>query len=52
MYCITRRGRPVAELRPIPDEGAGRLTFGCDRGKVTVSADFDAPIPGFEPYGR
>jgi prevent-host-death family protein len=52
VFRITRRGRPIAELRPIADEGRERLTFGCDRGAVTMSDDFDAPIPGFESYRR
>ncbi len=52
VFRITRRGRPIAELRPIADEGRERLTFGCDRGSVTMSDDFDASIPGFEPYRR
>jgi prevent-host-death family protein len=52
VFRITRRGRPIAELRPIPEAGAERLTFGCDRGRVTMSDDFEAPIPGFESYRR
>jgi prevent-host-death family protein len=50
VYRITRRGKPIAELRPIVEVPAGRLTFGCDRGRVVMSDDFDAPLPGFEPY--
>lgn len=49
-YRITRRGRPIAELRPIPPVDDDRLQFGCDRGRVTYRDDFDAPLPGFEPY--
>jgi antitoxin (DNA-binding transcriptional repressor) of toxin-antitoxin stability system len=52
VYRITRRGRAIAELRPIVEEAPDRLTFGCDRGQVVVKDDFDAPIPGFEPYRR
>jgi len=52
VYRITRRGHPIAELRPIVDAEGERLTFGCDRGKVVVADDFDAPVPGFEPYRR
>lgn len=50
VYRITRRGQPIAELRPIVEDTADRLRFGCDRGQVVVKNDFDAPIPGFEPY--
>lgn len=49
-YRITRRGRPIAELRPVPAADERRLRFGCDRGRVIVGDDFDAPLPGFEPY--
>lgn len=49
-YRITRRGRPIAELRPVPPADEDRLRFGCDRGQVIVGEDFDAPLPGFEPY--
>jgi prevent-host-death family protein len=52
VYRITRRGRAIAELRPIAADEADRLRFGCDRGRVVVKDDFDAPIPGFEPYRR
>lgn len=49
VYRITKRGKPVAELRPIPD-GTRRPTFGADRGRVTVRSDFDAPIDDLKPY--
>jgi prevent-host-death family protein len=49
MYWITKRGRPVAELRPIKTPGR-RPRFGCDKGRVAVSADFDAPIPEMQDY--
>jgi prevent-host-death family protein len=48
VYVITKRGRPVAELRPTAPPG--RLRFGCDAGSVTFRDDFDAPLPGFEDY--
>jgi prevent-host-death family protein len=48
-FVITRRGRPVAELRPVPPAGA-RLRFGCDRGRVGVRDDFDAPLPDMNEY--
>jgi prevent-host-death family protein len=48
VYVITKHGRPVAELRPPHREGS--LKFGADVGKITMSADFDAPIPGMEDY--
>ena len=50
VYRITRRGKPIAELRPISEPAPARLRFGCDKGHVIVADDFDAPLPGFEPY--
>jgi len=51
-YCITKRGKPVAELRPV---GGGkrrvRLPFGY--GKQTVihmADDFDAPLEEMKEY--
>ena len=48
VYVITKHGRPVAELRP-PHRESG-LKFGSDAGKITMSDDFDAPVPGMEEY--
>lgn len=49
VYRITKRGRPVAELRP-PSSGARRPRFGEDRGRVVVGDDFDDPVPDMKPY--
>lgn len=51
VYLITRRGRRVAELRPVPADGE-RLRFGCDKGRVKVEADFDAPVPELAEYAK
>ncbi|RME26425.1 MAG: type II toxin-antitoxin system prevent-host-death family antitoxin [Deltaproteobacteria bacterium] len=48
---ITRRGRRIAELRPVADEN-NRPAFGCDRGRVQIGEDFDAPLPEFDEYCR
>ena len=48
VYVITKRGRPVAELRPAP--GRTRLRFGSDEGRITISDDFDAPLPDLQEY--
>ena len=48
VFVITKRGRPVAELRPVaPARG---LQFGMDAGQVKMSDDFDAPLPDFRDY--
>ncbi|MBI3098759.1 MAG: type II toxin-antitoxin system prevent-host-death family antitoxin [Planctomycetes bacterium] len=46
-FLITRRGRPVAELRPVAVADR-RPRYGCDRGRVRLSPDFDAPLPTFD----
>jgi prevent-host-death family protein len=51
VYRISKRGRPVAELRPLTRPN-GRPRFGCDKGRVTVRADFDEPLPEMETYTR
>lgn len=50
-YRITRRGKPVAELRPL-EPPPGRPRFGSDRGRVIIGEDFDAPLPEFDKYTR
>ena len=49
VFFITKRGRPVAELRPVhlPER---RPRFGCDKGRVIIGPDFDAPIPEMQDY--
>ncbi|HTW90169.1 MAG TPA: type II toxin-antitoxin system prevent-host-death family antitoxin [bacterium] len=51
VYRISKRGRPVAELRPLARPG-GRPRFGSDKGRVTVGADFDEPLLEMEPYTK
>jgi len=51
VYRISKRGRPVAELRPLARPNH-RPRFGCDKGRVTVRADFDEPLPEMEPYTK
>jgi prevent-host-death family protein len=48
VYVITKRGRPVAELRPAARRA--RLQFGCDAGRITIGKDFEAAIPDFADY--
>ena len=50
-FVITRRGRAVAELRPVSSPTT-RLRFGCDKGTVVMSEDFDAPLPDMKPYTK
>lgn len=48
-FLITKRGRPVAELRP-PSTPSSRPRYGSDKGRIVIREDFDDPIPGFEDY--
>ena len=48
-FLITKRGRPVAELRP-PSGPDRRPRYGSDQGCIVIREDFDDPIPGFEDY--
>ena len=48
VYVITKRGRPVAELRPPARKGG--LMFGSDAGRITIGNDFDEPITDFEEF--
>lgn len=50
VYLITKYGRPVAELRPPHRDSS--LKFGSDAGKIMMSDDFDAPVPGMEDYSE
>jgi len=43
-FFITKRGQPVAELRPV-HHGERHARFGCDQGRLIIGADFDAPVP-------
>ena len=40
----------AAGLPPSPLVKNGRLVYGSAAGKIIMSDDFDAPIPGFEEY--
>jgi prevent-host-death family protein len=50
VYRITKRGVPVAELRPIEPER--RPKRGANRGQIVMREDFDAPLPEFDPYTK
>jgi prevent-host-death family protein len=50
VYRITKRGRPIAELRPPTQPEAVRPRFGHDRGRIVIRDDFDAPLPEMKAY--
>jgi len=49
VYRITKRGRPIAELRP-PASTGRRPRFGCDRGRIEMAGDFDARLDDMKRY--
>ena len=51
VYYISKRGRPIAELRPLTPPNR-RPQFGCDKGRVTVKSNFDEPLPEMGPYTK
>jgi prevent-host-death family protein len=50
-YVITRRGKPLAELRPVKARRRAPH-FGSLKGRIRISPDFDAPLGDFEGYTR
>ena len=48
---LTRDDRPVAKLVPLAQERP-RPQFGSARGLVTMTSDFEAPLPDFDEYVR
>jgi prevent-host-death family protein len=42
---VSRKGRPVAELRPLSSPVREARPFGLAAGSFIVPADFDAPLP-------
>lgn len=50
-FIITKRGKPVAELRPPPTTQRPRLKRGYGKGSLIYMApDFDAPLEDFKEY--
>ena len=49
VYRITKRGKAVAELRPVTI-GAGPPVFGADRDRIRIGTDFEAPLDDFRNY--
>ena len=46
---ISRRNTPLVKLTVLK-KPAGRGRFGMFKGRIELSADFDEPLPEFEPY--
>jgi prevent-host-death family protein len=48
---ITQGSKPVAEIVPI-QRGKSKPKFGSAKGLITMSKDFDAPLPDFDEYTK
>lgn len=51
---IAKAGKPIARLCPLEkpaEKTKPKRVPGSMKGKIWISPDFDAPIPGFEVYG-
>ncbi len=46
---VTKRGRPVAELKPLTKGSRAKTLFGALKGSVTFAPDFDPGESGFDP---
>lgn len=44
---VSRNGKPLARITRL-DEPKRKIRFGVLKGKVKISADFDAPLPDSE----
>ena len=51
VYRISKRGRTIAELRPLRETGR-RPQFGSDKGRIVIKDDFDKPLSEMEPYSK
>jgi len=49
-FTITKRGLPIAELRPITREKKAVRVLGWAEGEGWMAADFDAPLDDFAAY--
>ena len=50
---VSRNGKPLVRITRLEGGPKGRIKFGTLKGKIKISADFDAPLPdevmaGFE----
>ena len=46
---ITKRGKPVAELKPVARGSRAKALFGALKGSVTFAPDFDPSESGLDP---
>ena len=44
---INKSGKPVAKLSPVYPKNIAKRKAGLLKGKIRISADFDAPLPKY-----
>lgn len=49
-FVITRRGKPVAELRPLAATHQSKSWLGLYEGKIKILPGFDDPLDEFKDY--
>jgi len=49
-FVLTKHGKAVAELRPLPPRGQKRRRGVARSKKFWMAPDFDAPLADFEDY--
>lgn len=49
-FVITRRGKPVAELRPLAPAHAKGSWLGLYAGQIKIHPGFDEPLDEFKDY--
>ncbi len=49
-FRITKRGKAIAEIRPISEEKAAPMKAGFWKQPVWMAEDFDAPLADFQEY--
>ncbi|HBA83728.1 MAG TPA: type II toxin-antitoxin system prevent-host-death family antitoxin [Verrucomicrobia bacterium] len=50
-FVISKRGRPIAELRPLTVKEQ-HPQFGSDKGRVSIKSTFDDDIPEMSEYQK
>ena len=48
-YYVTKRGKRIAEIRPIVEK-PNKRELGFWKGRISIAADFDAPLNDFKEY--
>jgi prevent-host-death family protein len=50
-YVISKRGHPIAELKPLTVKEQ-RPQFGCDKGRIVIKSNFNEDLPDMSEYQK